>query len=151
MISAVVGASDPEWLPSTIVQSSAALVAIIGGLLVARLVGMSTERGGLSQRLRELDHELETAREHLSGLEQRRINWDLADFLDSAASLYYEDRVREAEQLATQIPVGDDRDERLHFAETFLSYVSEAEPVVKRLFHGEPHAVLWTSCATPVW
>lgn len=44
---------DPNWLLSTTAQSAAALVAIIGGFLVSRLVAISTTRQGLKQRLQE--------------------------------------------------------------------------------------------------
>jgi hypothetical protein len=46
--------TDPNWLPSTLAQSTAALVAIVGGLLVSRLVGLSEERGSLLRRRDEL-------------------------------------------------------------------------------------------------
>jgi hypothetical protein len=45
--------NDPNWLLSSAAQSAAALVAIIGGFLVSRLVAISTTRQGLKQRLQE--------------------------------------------------------------------------------------------------
>lgn len=45
---------DPNWLLSTEAQSAAALVAIIGGFLVSRLVSLSSEREGLRRRRREV-------------------------------------------------------------------------------------------------
>jgi len=46
---------DPNWLLSTSAQSAAAIVAIIGGFLVSRLVTMSAERNGLLRRREEID------------------------------------------------------------------------------------------------
>jgi hypothetical protein len=53
VLSLVVTPTDPNWLPSTEAQSAAALVAIIGGFLVSRLVALSMERQGLERRLDE--------------------------------------------------------------------------------------------------
>lgn len=46
--------SDPNWLLSTTAQCAAALVAIVGGFLVSRVVALSTERQGLARRWQEL-------------------------------------------------------------------------------------------------
>lgn len=45
---------DPNWLLSTAAQSGAALVAIVGGFLVSRLVSISAERESFERRQREL-------------------------------------------------------------------------------------------------
>ena len=42
--------SDPNWLLSSVAQSTAALVAIIGGLIASRLITLSGERGLLVER-----------------------------------------------------------------------------------------------------
>ncbi len=51
---------DPSWLPSTVAQSTAALVGIIGGLLVARFMSIDAEQSSLRARRAEakerLDH-----------------------------------------------------------------------------------------------
>src|SRR3954447_14151000 len=44
---------DPSWLPSTAAQSTAALVAIVGGFLINRLIGIDSERRQAEQRLVE--------------------------------------------------------------------------------------------------
>jgi hypothetical protein len=49
---------DPNWLYSTTAQSAAAIVAIIGGFLVSRLVSLSSERSGLQRRRTELERSL---------------------------------------------------------------------------------------------
>jgi hypothetical protein len=52
---------DPNWLFSTEAQAAAALVAIIGGFLVSRLVALSVERQGLQRRI----DQLRSDRDHL--------------------------------------------------------------------------------------
>jgi hypothetical protein len=42
---------DPNSLLATLAQSSAAIVAIVGGFLVSRLVALSSEREGLRRQL----------------------------------------------------------------------------------------------------
>jgi hypothetical protein len=60
----VVPSADVNWLLSTEVQSGAALVAIVGGLLVARLAGLSGERTYLRRAIRDAGAELALAREN---------------------------------------------------------------------------------------
>jgi hypothetical protein len=47
-------ATDPNWLLSTLSQSAAAVVAIVGGFLVSRVVSLSAERNGLTRRRSEV-------------------------------------------------------------------------------------------------
>lgn len=53
--------TGPEWLYSTAAQSAAALVAIIGGLLVSRLVALSGERQAAARELERLERLLTLA------------------------------------------------------------------------------------------
>jgi hypothetical protein len=46
--------TDPNWLLSTTARSSAALVGIIGGLPVSRMVSQAGEQAGLARRRRGL-------------------------------------------------------------------------------------------------
>jgi hypothetical protein len=59
-----VPSADVNWLLSTEVQSGAALVAIIGGLLVARLTGLAGERSYLRRALSDTETELRLARQN---------------------------------------------------------------------------------------
>lgn len=51
-------ALDPGWLLSSLAQSTAAVVAIVGGFLVSRLVQLSSEREGLRRQLQHTLDEL---------------------------------------------------------------------------------------------
>jgi hypothetical protein len=44
---------DPSWLPSTVAQSTAALVGIVGGLLVARFMSIDSDQKALASKLGE--------------------------------------------------------------------------------------------------
>lgn len=47
--------TDPNWLYSSIVQSSAAVVAIVGGLLTATVINVMSKRNGLLEELDDLE------------------------------------------------------------------------------------------------
>ncbi len=70
--------ADPEWLLATMAQSAAALVAIVGGFLVNRVVTLNSERQGLERRARELEQQTrgqeESQREAL--LTRVEASWD---------------------------------------------------------------------------
>ena len=69
---------DPNWLLSTTAQSAAALVAIIGGLLVSRLVALNIEQGALDRRYSELQDRERLLREQRSEVarQAREIAYD---------------------------------------------------------------------------
>lgn len=76
-------AVDPNWLLSTIAQSAAAIVGLIGGLLITRLVGLATERQALVAQLAALDAEMEP----LAGERARLEALDLDDLYDTFLDL----------------------------------------------------------------
>jgi hypothetical protein len=53
---------DPAGYLSTLVTASAALEAIVGGLLVARFVGMDSEQRGADKAIRDAEAHRDTAR-----------------------------------------------------------------------------------------
>lgn len=69
--------TDPNWLLATMAQSAAALVAIIGGFLVSRVITLSTERRGLDRRIREIRASVQDKRNLLSVARQdrREVSW----------------------------------------------------------------------------
>ena len=54
---------DPNWLLSTTAQSTAALVAIVGGFLLSRVLAFAAERNGLALREAQLREEVRLAEE----------------------------------------------------------------------------------------
>lgn len=79
---------DPNWLLSTTAQSAAAIVAIVGGFLVSRVVSLSSQRQALRQRRDELE-ELSTARKEALDLVEQSLDWRARDwFVDGAIDDY---------------------------------------------------------------
>jgi hypothetical protein len=60
--------SDPNWLLSTAAQSAAALIAIIGGFLVSRVVAISSEKAGRTRQEGELRRRKKMAESERSSL-----------------------------------------------------------------------------------
>lgn len=77
--------ADANWLLSTTVQSAAAFVAIVGGLLVSRLVALTSERSGLRTRREEAKRLLEVAEERLAAAtnDLREVEADRATWAES--------------------------------------------------------------------
>ena len=73
---------DPAPFLSTIAASSAAMVAIVGGLLVARFVTLISEQEGAQQVLDDAKERLGTAHKRAKEAEERLVNSDVDDFFD---------------------------------------------------------------------
>lgn len=57
--------TDPNWLLSTTAQSTAALVAIVGGFLISRVISFSSEKSSLTKHLYEIETLLAVANRDL--------------------------------------------------------------------------------------
>jgi len=73
---------DPAPSLSTVILASAALVAIVGGLLVARLVGLDSEQQTSSKLLADASDRLAIARRRADTAREDLIRWRAQDFLD---------------------------------------------------------------------
>lgn len=83
---------DPNWLYSSIVQSSAALVAILGGFITASILNRISTRDDLQSQLDILHRRRKLAEKQRADRERE---WSLArieDALDDAADHIYEDQ-----------------------------------------------------------
>lgn len=76
--------TDPNWLLSTIVQSSAAFIAIVAGFIISRLLALSSERSGIQTRIRDLELQLNIKKENIDALEKNLLTWDAEDFLENS-------------------------------------------------------------------
>jgi hypothetical protein len=74
-------ATDPNWLFSTAAQSAAALVAIIAGFIVSRLLALSADRNSLQSRLTEIDLEIASTRRELKPIKRKILESDADDFI----------------------------------------------------------------------
>lgn len=73
--------ADPNWLYSTIAQSSAALVAIVGGFVLSRLLSLATERNATEMRLAEVRAELQPKQREFERLCDERLRQDVYEQL----------------------------------------------------------------------
>lgn len=73
--------TDPNWLFSTAAQSAAALVAIIAGFIVSRLLALSADRNSLKSRVNEIDLEIGSKRRELEPIKRRILESDADDFI----------------------------------------------------------------------
>jgi len=74
-------APDLNWLFSTIVQSAAALVAIVAGFIVSRLLALSAELSTIRSRLRDVDLQLKSKQEEYANIEDRILRRDARSFV----------------------------------------------------------------------
>lgn len=70
-----------DILISTIVTSTAALIAIIGGFLVSRVITLSSEQNGIKRKLRELSNEINAKKDSLIQVTEYIISEDAFDFI----------------------------------------------------------------------
>lgn len=110
---------DLNILITTIITATAALVAIIGGFLVSRVLSLSSERGGIERRLREIRNDLSAKNEMLKRAEFVLLEEDAEDFIRDN----YKDILFEGNSLE-QIIDKDDYSNRT---------VEELKPYVKEL------------------
>ncbi len=126
-------------LLATLAQSSAAIVAIVGGFLVSRLVQLSSERDGLRRRLQDTRGELAHVEHLYTQAHTYRLSNSESDFFDWVI----EDLVREqddldlSELLLDHLPRGSSLDEMRPYVESLLNRVRSAKSAIRNLV--EPH------------
>jgi hypothetical protein len=72
---------DLNTLIATIVTATAALVAIIGGFLVSRVLTLSSEQTGIKRKIREINNDIYAKQEMLKRLEKNILDEDAEDFI----------------------------------------------------------------------
>jgi hypothetical protein len=92
---------DPAPFLSTLITASAALVAIIGGLLVARFVSLDTDQRTIRKVLADAAERLAVARSRAESAWQDVLWWEADKFFDSEAALktVIDDGVTSADEL----------------------------------------------------
>ncbi len=79
--------TDPGPFLSTIITASAALVAIIGGLLVARFVGLDTDEQTNRRVLADAATRLASARRRAAEARGHLVYWEARGFLTARSVL----------------------------------------------------------------
>jgi hypothetical protein len=102
---------DPTPFLSTIAAVSATLVAIIGGLLVARFVSLDSEQQGAQQLLDNASGRLLTAQNRAGDARKRLRSWQINDFFDTEvleSIAAGEHNIEELRQLGGYTTLSDD-------------------------------------------
>ena len=86
--------TDPSWLYSTIAQSSAAIVAIIGGFITASVLNLLSEKRNLKHQLADKETRLRKIEEKL----KERYEWWEAEYLDKRDKLFLEADISDLER-----------------------------------------------------
>jgi len=77
--------SDANWFFSACAQTAGAIVAIVGGFLVSRLVSLDSERRGIGQSLKLSKGNLANALNRKREAEQELHDWDAEDYHSTVA------------------------------------------------------------------
>jgi len=102
-------AIDPSWLPSTVAQSTAALVAIVGGFMVSRFISIDSEMAGARRRLEEAQERYDAMLERKTRAEEALTRRTAREFLTDRQrieSLLSSDGMSTAEQLLDEEDCG---------------------------------------------
>jgi len=123
--------TDPNWLLSTAAVAAAALIAIVGGLLVSRLVALAGERDALGRRLEELNAEIGlVSQRHESATTDVR-QWAFSRFIDHVLDDYVAHRGDPPEELADSPVLGSTDEEREEWRGKLSSDVRRAFTMVE--------------------
>ncbi|MED3627826.1 hypothetical protein P4478_12245 [Bacillus subtilis] len=117
---------DLNGLISTITTSTAALVAIIGGFLVSRVISLSSEQTGIKRKIREIDNDLLAKKELLQNVEDYLLEDDARDFL--------EDNIIKILQQETLSEIINQDTNNNRSEEELKPYFNEMQNIIKELY-----------------
>jgi uncharacterized protein (DUF342 family) len=128
---------DLNILISTIVTATAALVAIIGGFLVSRVITMVSERKSIERRIKRLKNDLSSKKEIYEKAEQALLEEDADEFI-----LQYLEELIDAQNSFTTIIkmnnyVTRSSSELESYVEAFNKMVSEVNTMLKGKYRNE--------------
>lgn len=81
---------DLTILISTIITATSALVAIIGGFLVSRVISLSSERGSINRKLKEIQNDLSARSSFYNRVNSEVIQADINEFFKDNIELIIE-------------------------------------------------------------
>src|SRR5579884_3627807 len=132
LIDAATGSGVVESLLSTLAQSSAAIVAIVGGFLVSRLVALSSEREGLRRQLRRTEDQLRHVRASYAEAHAYRLANSQRAFdgwvLDDIIAADPDDL--DTDDLLEKIPRGSSREEMAPYLTQLIARVKVARHAI---------------------
>jgi hypothetical protein len=125
--------ADANWLLSTTVQSAAAFVAIVGGLLVSRLVALTTERSGLRARHAEAMRLTRVAEERVTEAEQTLCDLEAYRAIDAESDdIFAAHGVIDAAAVAHESGWGAGDPKAIEQIESFLANIRDAFAAVEQ-------------------
>lgn len=134
---------DPSPLLSTTATAAAALVAIVGGLLVSRVVGLATERAGLDQRLDDLRARLRAAEARREDIEDRLLRWDVAEVLRGGQEGFAKGGDPDIQQMIAEADIDRSVDELRPFVEEEAARYRAIRDVLSRWFKDGHPGFTW--------
>lgn len=133
--------SDPNALLSTLSQSSAAMVAIIGGFLVSKLVAISSEREALKRQLKVAKQNVVRAKADYEPAYQYRLANSKSAFYDFTIDKLVEaeaDEVDHEKLVSENVPRGSSLDEMMPYAKELDGRVKNAfRKIIEKLENGD--------------
>ncbi len=131
-------ASDPNWLLATVATCTAALVAIVGALLVSRVISLSSDQASLQRRSDELGSQVTALTEQLEDVSAELLRRDAVDFVHEAA----DDIIKGRGEVDLGVLM-ERHDPRDRAADELRPTVEEAAAAVAAAFRqGDPRLVL---------
>jgi hypothetical protein len=126
-------------LLATIAQSSAAIVAIVGGFLVSRLVQLSSERDGLRRRLEDTRGELGHVEELFSEAHRFRLANSQSDLFDFVIAELVEEKedLDLTALLLDNTPRGSTEEEMRPYLDSLLARVQAAKRSVREVLRND--------------
>lgn len=132
--------TDPNALLSTLSQSSAVMVAIIGGFLVSKLVAISSEREALKRQLKSTRQRLKHIQPAYDDAYRYRLENSRATFSDWISDDLVEAGLNEVDYqalTAEHIPRGSSLEEMLPYAIDLHERVKKAYDKISPMLKGE--------------
>lgn len=120
-----------DILITTIITSTSALVAIIGGFLVSRVITLSSEQSGIRRRLKETINELNNKKERLSKTKEFILSEDALDFIRDNAKEILENQRSLEDILRTDEYIKRSIDEISPFVSEFNEIFTEMMDLIE--------------------
>ncbi len=122
---------DADVLLATLAQSTAAVVAIIGGFLVSRLVALSSERDGLRRQKTTAEAHLLSVAADYRAAHTVRLEYSRANFEDSVLSDVVNRKLDPQALLRDRVPRGSSTEEMRPVLEALIARVIDANKAIR--------------------
>jgi hypothetical protein len=127
---------DPNWLLSTVVQSTAAFIAIVAGFILSRLLALSAEKSGLETRVRDIELQLKIKIQTIISIKEHLLKWDATNFLEDSDALILRNKgdISLVDAMSIAANCERDEDELRPYWDDVISTTKDAFRVVNDFF-----------------